>query len=164
MTITGQIAKHLRDTYFGGNWTCVNLRDTMKDVTWQQANAQVYSFNSIVTLIYHTNYYIGVAGKVLHGEPLVGKDEDSFKHTPILSQQDWENLLNTTWAEAEAFANLIEQLPDDILLKTFADEKYGTDYRHLQGIVEHLHYHLGQIVLIKKMISASRADSLPDSN
>ncbi len=47
---------------------------------------------------------------------------------------------------------LIAQLPEGKLWEDFADKKYGSYYRNLQGIIEHTHYHLGQIVLIKKML------------
>jgi uncharacterized damage-inducible protein DinB len=152
MNITQHIAKHFREVYFGGNWTSSNLKDQLKDVTWQQATAKVYSFNTIATLVYHTNYYVSAVIRVLQGEPLIAKDEYSFNHPPILSQSDWEKLLEKVWAEAETFAGLIEQLPESKLLEPFTDEKYGTYYRNLHGIIEHTHYHLGQIVLIKKIV------------
>jgi len=90
----------------------------------------------------------------LQGGPLEGKDELSFAHPSIQSQADWEAILQQTWSEAEAFAQLIEQLPEDILSADFGDPKYGSYYRNLHGIVEHTHYHLGQIVLIKKIVLA----------
>jgi len=152
MNVAEQIAKQLRAVYVGGNWTGVNLKDTLKDVTWPQATTKVYSFNTIVTLLYHTNYYIDAVTKVLHGEPLNAKDEYSFIHPPVQSKEDWENLLNKTFADAEAFACLIEQLPESKLGNTMADEKYGNYYRNLTGIIEHLHYHLGQMVLVKRMV------------
>jgi hypothetical protein len=34
--------------------------------------------------------------------------------------------------------------------------KYGNYYRNLHGIIEHTHYHLGQIVLIKKLLKRRR--------
>ncbi len=152
MNLSNQIAKHLREVYFGGNWTSVNLKDTLADVTWQQATTQVYSFNTIATLVYHTNYYIDAIVKVLNGGPLDAKDKYSFEHPPILSQEDWEKLLNKTWTDVNAFADLIEQLPESKLEETFTDEKYGNYFRNILGIIEHLHYHLGQIVLIKRLI------------
>lgn len=155
MTIPQQIAKHLRDVYFGGNWTSVSFKNTLEDVTWQQATTQVYSFNTIATLVYHTNYYIQVQSKVLQGQPLIGKDAESFIHAAISSQHDWEQLLQKTFADAEVFANLIEKLPENKLAEDFSDKKYGTYYRNLHGVIEHLHYHLGQMVLIKKMVSKS---------
>jgi hypothetical protein len=68
------------------------------------------------------------------------------------SEADWQNLMAKLFADAEKFANLIEQLPESRLGENIADEKYGNYYRNLHGIIEHTHYHLGQIVLIKKII------------
>ena len=152
MNLTAQIAKHFREVHFGGNWTSSNLKDHLADITWQQATTQVYSFNTIATLVYHMNYYVSAVLKVLQGEPLNARDKYSFDHPPILSQQDWEKLLDKTWTDAENFVSLIEQLPESKLGETFSDEKYGNYYRNIHGVIEHIHYHLGQIVLIKKIL------------
>ena len=152
MKLTSLLAKHLRDVHFGGNWTSVNLKDTLTGVTWQQATIQFDSLNTIVKLVFHINYYISAVSKVLQGEALNAKDKFSFDHPAINSEEDWQQLLNKLWSDAENFANLIEQLPDSKLDEAFTDEKYGSYYRNLQGIIEHTHYHLGQIVLIKKLL------------
>ena len=152
MNLTRQIGKLFRDVHYGGNWTSVNLKETLTDLTWQQATTKVYSFNTIATLVYHMNYYVSAVLKVLQGGPLDAKDKYSFDHPPILSQEDWEKLLDKTWTEAENLARLIEQLPESKLWETFSDEKYGNYYRNIHGLIEHIHYHLGQIVLIKKIL------------
>ena len=152
MKLTEQIAKHLREIHFGGNWTSSNLKDKLADVTWQQATTQVYSFHTIATLVYHMNYYVSATLKVLLGGPLDAKDKYSFDLPPIRSQEDWEKLLDKTWTDAENFASLIERLPESALWENFVEEKYGNYYRCIHGPIEHCHYHLGQIVLIKKII------------
>jgi len=138
--------------HFGGNWTSVNLKDTLADVSWQQATTHVQSLNTIATLMYHVHYYISAVTKVLEGGPLEAKDIYSFAHPPIRSQDDWQALLDKTWADAETLAALVAVLPESLLWESFTDEKYGTYYRNIQGIIEHTHYHLGQIVVIKKMM------------
>lgn len=153
MNLTAQIAKHFREVHFGGNWTCSNLRYNLTGITWQQATTPVYSFNTIAALVYHVNYYVSAVLKVLQGEALDAKDEYSFDHPPIRSQEEWEALTNKALTDAENFAALIEQLPESKLWETFQDEKYGIYYRNIHGIIEHTHYHLGQIALIKKMIN-----------
>jgi hypothetical protein len=50
-------------------------------------------------------------------------------------------------------AEEIEKLDESKLTEIFGDEKYGTYFRNLMGVVEHAHYHLGQIVIIKKMLN-----------
>lgn len=152
MSLTEQIAKHFREIHFGGNWTWSNLKDNLADITWQQATTQVYSFNTIATLVYHINYYISGVIKVFEGEPLDIKDKYSFDHPPIHSQEDWKKLVDKTFTEAEKFACLIEQLPESKLWENISEEKYGNYYRNIHGIIEHTHYHLGQIVLIKKIL------------
>ena len=147
-----QIARHLRDVHFGGNWTSSNLKDNLVGLTWQQATTSVYSFNTIAALVYHMNYFVSAVLHVLKGGPLDAKDKFSFDLPPIQSQEDWQKLLDKTWSDAEDFACLIEELPEAKLWEDFADKKYGSHYRNLHGIIEHIHYHLGQIVLIKKIL------------
>jgi hypothetical protein len=155
MNLPDQIAKHFRDVYFGGNWTAVNLKETITGVGWQQAISKIDSFNTIATLVYHINYYVSAALGVLKGGALSANDAYSFDHPPIQSPEDWDRLLNKCWEDAESFAREIELLPENKLWEIFADEKYGNYYGNIQGIIEHTHYHLGQIVLIKKMLAGS---------
>ncbi|WP_162127434.1 DUF1572 domain-containing protein [Flavobacterium phycosphaerae] len=152
MTVTAQLSKNLRDVHFGGNWTCSNLKEQLADVTWQEATKQVYSCNSIATLTFHVNYFVCAAMKVLQGGPLDAHDKFSFDHPPILCQKDWETFLEKIWNNAEIFAQLIKQLDDSNLSEHFTDEKYGSYYRNISGIIEHMHYHLGQIAILKKII------------
>lgn len=112
----------------------------------------MHGFNTIATLVYHTNYYINVLTTKLNGEPLTARDKYSFNHPPVQSAEDWDNLLAKTWKDVEDFAQLIEHLPESKLWEDFWENKYGNYYRNLHGIIEHGHYHLGQIVLIKKII------------
>lgn len=149
MNVSAQLAKLFRDVYFGGNWTSVNLKETLAGVTWQQATTQVHSFNTIAKLVFHTNYYVRAVLNVLQGGPLDAHDKYSFDYPPIQSEKDWETLLNKTWTDAEDFARLVAQLPERTLWEDFSDGKYGNYYRNIHGIIEHIHYHLGQMVLIK---------------
>jgi uncharacterized damage-inducible protein DinB len=158
MNTTTQIARHFRDVYFGGNWTASNLKDNLTDVTWQEATTRLYSFNTIATLVFHMNYYVAAVTKVLEGEPLNAKDEYSFQHAPVTSLVEWQQLVDKCFTDAQHFATLIEQLPEEKLWEDFVDPKYGNYYRNLHGIIEHVHYHLGQIALIKKLVRRSDAN------
>ena len=153
MNLPAQISKLFRDLYYGGNWTSVNVKETLANVTWQQATTKLDSFNTIAALVYHINYYVSALIKVLRAESLDAHDKYSFDHPPILSEKDWEDLLNKTLADAGTFASLVEQLPESKLWEDFWGNKYGNYYRNIHGVIEHTHYHLGQIVLIKKMLS-----------
>lgn len=150
--LSAQIAKHFREVHFGGNWTSSDLKTQLADVDWQEAVTQLHSFNTIANLVFHMNYFVSAVLGVLQGGQLDAKDKYSFECPPIQSQDDWEKLLDKTWRDAEDFASLIEQLPEHRLWEDFTDKKYGTYYSNIHGIIEHIHYHLGQIVLIKKIL------------
>ena len=158
MKLTEQIAKHLREIHVGGNWTASNLRDKLADVSWEQATTRVNGLHTIAALVYHMNYFVAATLKVLQGGPLDAKDKFSFDHPPIASQQDWESLLEKTWSDAENLALAIEQMPENQLWEHFVDEKWGSYYRCLHGPIEHCHYHLGQIAMLKTMLAADALD------
>lgn len=152
MKLTAQIAKHLREVHVGGNWTASNLRDQLANVTWQQATTRVNGFHTIAALVYHMNYFVAATLKVLQGGPLDAKEQLSFDHPPISSQGEWESLLNKTFSDAENLAAAIEQLPESQLWDHFVNEKWGNYYRCLHGPIEHCHYHLGQIAMLRTML------------
>ena len=152
MELTHQIARHLREVHFGGNWTGSSLKEKLADVSWQQATKPVGSFHTIAALVYHMNYFVSATLQVLEGGPLDAKEELSFDHPLIASEQEWERLLERAWSDVENLALAIEQMPESQLWEDFVDEKYGNYYRCLHGPIEHCHYHLGQIALIKSML------------
>ncbi len=152
MNLPQHLAKHLTEAYFGKNWTWAHLREHLDTVSWEQATMQIYSLNTIARLANHINYYVLSQIKVLEGKPLDSKDEFSWDHPPIQSQEDWDNFRNQIYKDGEHLVSLIGQLPEERLWEIFVDSKYGNYIRNIQGMIEHTHYHLGQIVIIKKIL------------
>lgn len=152
MKLTTQLAKSIRDIHFGGNWTDSSFQEHLEDVLLKEATTQIQSFNTIAVLVFHVNYFVAGVNIFLEGEPLGIKDKYSFNIPPLNSEKDWQELLNKVWFDAEKLATLIEKLPEEKMEEFFLDEKYGTYYQNFQGIIEHCHYHLGQLVMIKKLI------------
>lgn len=163
MKLTEQIAKHLREVHFGGNWTASNLRDQLADVNWQQATTPVDSVHTIAALVYHMNYFVSATLRVLQSGRLDAREQDSFDHPPVESQDDWAQLLEQTWADAENLADAIEKMPESQLWEDFVDAQYGNYYRCLHGPIEHCHYHLGQIALIKTILSSGQHSTPPQA-
>lgn len=122
----------------------------MADVTWQQATHQVFSINTIATLVYHTHYYVAAVNKVLKGGELEAHDKYSFANPPIHSQEDWDNLLNKVWEEAETFEGLLKKLPEATLWEIFL--RRNIDVATLVGSLNIPIIILGQIAVIKKII------------
>jgi len=155
MTLTQHVAKHLRDVHFGGNWTASNLQDALSDVTWQEATSKVDDFNTIAVLTFHVSYYLDAIIDVAEGKPLTMKDELSFLCPDISSDEEWNTLVQSVWDRVDKAASLVESLDDEILTTDFSDEKYGSYFRNVHGLIEHTHYHLGQIVMLKRLVRKS---------
>ena len=153
MKNTQQIAKQFREVILNGTWIAnTNYKHQLTGLDWEIATAKFNSLNTIAVLSQHIHYYIKGITNVFKGGSLDIKDKYSFDFQPILSQSEWENFLTKFWNDAEEFASLIEQMPEEKLKEAFVDEKYGTYQRNIDGMIEHSYYHLGQIVLLKKIL------------
>jgi len=153
MHSTTQIANRFREVLLNGAWVAgTNFKDQLSDVNWQIATTKLGALNTIAALTFHIDYYIAGIVNVLEGGSLDIRDKYSFDLPSVESQEDWENLLNKMWSDAEKFANMVEAMPEEKLSAVFTDEKYGNYQRNIDAMIEHSYYHLGQIVLIKKML------------
>lgn len=148
-----QLAFRFKEVILDGHWIAnTNFKELLSDLNWQQATQQVGTLNTIAALTFHVNYYIGGLVNVFKGGGLDIRDKYSFDLPPIQSTEDWDKLRNELWANAEAFAEQVAQMPVEVLDGPFVDEKYGTYRRNIEAMIEHAYYHLGQISLLKKMI------------
>jgi hypothetical protein len=148
------LAGRFREVILNGTWIAnTNFRHQLENLDWKIATTQVQSVNTIAVLAQHIHYYIDGINHVFGGGSLEIKDKYSFDFAPIESQEQWETFLSGFWNDAEAFAIFIENMPDAKLNDVFTDEKYGTYLRNIDAMIEHSYYHLGQIVLIRKMIT-----------
>lgn len=152
MSLSEQIAKHYSDVHFGGNWTWSNLKDTLEDVTWEEATQEVEGLNSILKLTFHINYFVRAQLDVLSGKPLTSKDSESFDHPVITSEEEWRAFVQQCLQDGEALSKRVQALPEETIWSDFVDPKYGSYFRNLIGAIEHTHYHLGQISLLKKLV------------
>lgn len=150
------IATHLMDVHNGNNWTDVNLSNTLKETSWQQAQQVTpISKNTIAAIVHHISFWNrAVAERASGKKPVIG-DDNGFNVHAMQSEQDWENLKADNIRSAEELADAIRQMDTDKLYTAILPD-HSTAYKNFQGQVEHVHYHLGQIVMLKKYL-----DTLP---
>lgn len=148
------LANRFREVILNGTWIAnTNFKDQLEKLDYRIAIAKFQNLNTISDLAQHIHYYIKGVKNVLLGGNLEISDQYSFDFPPIESQQQWENFLENFLKDSEEFSTLIETLPQEKLNEDFVEKKYGTYLRNLDGMIEHCYYHLGQIVLIKKIIN-----------
>lgn len=157
MTRNLTIANRLREVLLNGHWIAnTNYKEQLLSIHWQQAIQKVDSLNTIAALTYHINYYLEGLLNAFENGKLEISDKYSFDLPQILSETDWNKLVTIFLSNSEKFAAYIEQMEDSIFDQLFVDEKYGTYLRNIEGVIEHSYYHLGQISLIRKMITLNK--------
>jgi len=153
MKRTEQLASRFREVILNGTWIAnTNYKDQLESMDWVMAAAKSDSQNTISVLAQHIHYYVRGIKNVFNGGSLDIRDKYSFDFAAIKSEKEWKAFLTEFWNDAENLAIMIEQLADEKLDSSFVDEKYGTYQRNIEAMIEHSYYHLGQIVLIKKVL------------
>ncbi|HAO46385.1 MAG TPA: DUF1572 domain-containing protein [Ferruginibacter sp.] len=156
MNASAQTANRLREVILNGTWIAnTNFNAQLSDLSWQQATQQIGALNSIAILSSHIHYYIAGVLNVLEGGTLNIKDKFSFDFPPIQSQHDWQAVTGRLWADTERLAACVERMTHEEMQADFAGKQYGSYQRNIDALIEHCYYHLGQIVLIKKMVLAA---------
>ena len=150
-----QLANRFREVLLDGTFIAnTNYKHQLENLPLEIANKKIGKLNTIAILAKHVHYYIKGVSAVFKGGALEIRDAYSFDFPPMTSEKEWKCFLATFFKDAEEFATLVEQLPANQLNEVFTNEKYGTCQRNIDGMIEHCYYHLGQIVLIKKLIQS----------
>ena len=156
MTRNLVIASRIREVLLNGHWIAnTNYKEQIQNVNWQEATQKVDNLNTIAGLTYHINYYLAGILNAFESGKLEISDRFSFDLPQIHSESEWKKLVADFLDNSEKFSFKVEQMDDSIFDQPFTDEKYGSYLRNIEGVIEHSYYHLGQISLIRKLISKS---------
>lgn len=150
------LSNRLREVFLNGTWIAnTNYQDQLKQTNWEEANFKIGNLNTIGNLTFHINYYLeGLLSAFKTGQ-LTIRDQFSYDDTLITSAEDWNQRITKFLNNAVDFAAAVEQFNDTVFDEDFIDAKYGTYLRNIEGVIEHSYYHLGQIVLLKKLIAST---------
>ncbi len=154
MKKTTLIAQHLTDVHLGNNWTSVAIADTIRDSNWEEAFAPVpFSPNTIASLLNHIAYWNGIVAQRGRGITPEIAGHNGFAINEA-SPEHWEALKNGLFRSAEELAEVIRRFDED-KLEALILPGHSSAYKNFQGQVEHAHYHLGQVVMIKKYLRSA---------
>ncbi len=148
------LANRFREPLLNGKWVAfTNFKEQLADVSYEQAIKKINDLNSIAALTFHIDYYVAGVLQVFKGGTLDIRDKYSFDMPAIESASDWEQIKERLWLHAEQFAEAVENMSPEQLNAIFVKEEYGDYRRSIDGMIEHAYYHLGQVVLIKKLLT-----------
>ena len=153
-----ELAHRFQEVMLDGKWIATtNFQDQLSKTSYEQATQKIGELNTIVALTYHLNYYIAGLNDFFENGQLKIRDKYSFDYPEIKNQADWDQLWKSLMNDSKVFVNHIANLSPDQLEAVFVDPKYGTYRRNIEGMIEHAYYHLGQVVLLKKLLTSQGA-------
>jgi uncharacterized damage-inducible protein DinB len=148
-----QLANRFREVFLNGEWVVgTNFKTQFSELSRENLTRKAEDLHSIEELAFHIHYYIGGVLNVLEGGTLNISDKYSFDFPPTTSEEEWNSFLTTFISDCEKFADIIEKMSDEDLDGDFSENKYGSIRKNINALIEHGYYHLGQIILIKKLV------------
>ncbi|GAB0157094.1 hypothetical protein CHRYSEOSP005_23630 [Chryseobacterium sp. Alg-005] len=149
-----QLANRFREVYLNGEWVVyTNYKAQLSETPREILTKEIEDLNTIESIAFHIHYYVHGVLNVLEGGTLDISDKYSFDFPPTKSEEEWKSFLTTFINDCEKFAEVIENMSDEDLDGDFSENKYGSKRKNINALIEHGYYHLGQIILIKKLVN-----------
>lgn len=152
MKETKRISKLFEDLYSGSPWIDVTITGTLSQLSAKQAAQKPPAgINSIWVIVNHLvkwrkNVLQRVKGKVIRTP-----DHNYILPVSDTSAKAWSNTLKKLDSSQKEWLRFLERVKTNDLLKTYPNNQM-TYYDHIQGILQHDAYHLGQIVILSKWV------------
>lgn len=154
MNVPAHIAQHLLAVHFGGNWTEVDLAAVLGDVTVAEATQRTdASPNTIAALVHHLTCWNRIMISRIHGVEPPAPPHNGYDVPPLPTGADWQRIQDDLGASARELAGAMDAF-DAVKLEAPLVPGGSGAFRNMMGQVEHVHYHLGQIMLLKKLLRA----------
>jgi hypothetical protein len=156
MKLSEAIAQHLLEVHEGNNWTEVDLAHILHDVTLAEATMlTAASPNTIASLVHHLTFWNRVMARRAQGIATDIGESNGFDAPALHTQADWEALRADNIRSAYELAAAIQDVKD-LSFTTPILPNFSSVYKNLQGSVEHVHYHLGQLVILKNLVRSQQ--------
>lgn len=152
ITETYRITDLLRRAFDGTNaWHGPSIIETISGLKLEETINQVADSHNVAELIEHMIAWRTFAIKKLQGEEAYDVLEDiNFLKITAMTQEMWQDMMQRLYQTQDDFLRILSQTQDEKLAETVSGRDYNF-YTLLHGIIQHDLYHLGQIVLLRKL-------------
>jgi uncharacterized damage-inducible protein DinB len=150
---TALIAQNLHHVYYGDNWTDVSIADTLNKISYQQAIQKTNaSDNTIAALVNHLWFWNTIILQRMNGKNPSVPAQNGMDVPAISNEQQWHELVVKLKSSFDELIDAVRNFPADKLDDLVKDRTTSIGF-NLLGIVEHAHYHLGQIIVLKNLVN-----------
>ncbi|MFT3981221.1 MAG: DinB family protein [Ferruginibacter sp.] len=151
MNNAARFQKLIADHYNGDPWIDVSLEATLEDLHPAEALKNINGLNSIWQIVYHMICWRQTLIKRMKDKKAPAPENNFFISPVAPAEEAWPDALKQLKASQKALIKLLEdhkQISWDI-------KPAGGAYSYFElvnAVLQHDAYHLGQIVIIKKML------------
>ncbi|MBC7935002.1 MAG: DinB family protein [Rhizobacter sp.] len=147
-----QRLKKLLDDHFSGDpWIDVPLLKSLDGITAKDAARSIHGLNSIWQIVHHMTCWRETILERVKGKKIPSPADNYFALIEDLSSKAWVNAIKRL---KESQKDLQHYLSVEFTDPDVSPEGSSyTRYELLQGILQHDAYHLGQVILIRKMLA-----------
>lgn len=151
-----RLADQLKRAFDGLAWHGPGLKEALEGVTVGQALARpLPSLHTIWELVAHIAGWEGVVARRLNGEAVAEPGEGDFPPAPpSATTADWQAFQERIHDAHERLTARMAALTEDDLRRRI-DEKPYPAWFMCHGSIAHALYHVGQIVLLKRLLAAA---------
>src|SRR4030095_14836343 len=151
MKETARIQKLFEDLYNGSPWIDVNIMGTLVKITSSQAAKKTAPWNSIWEIANHMiSWRNHVLQRLQDNNPQVTKDNYFFPVADI-SEAAWKETLKRFENSQQEWIDFLKKfIENDLEIVNLRSNL--TYYEHIHSIIHQDVYHLGQIVLLSKIV------------
>jgi len=152
MKETERIIKSFEYLYDGEPWLGVNIVDTLGIITAKKAVKKISNNHNSIWEI--TNHVISWRLNVLQrvkGKTMVSPDNNYIEPVKDQTAKAWKATLKQLKDSQKQWLDFLNTFPEKDFEKVYKNNSM-TYYENIQGIIQHDAYHLGQIVLLAKLI------------
>ena len=146
------IAKLLGDHFNGNPWIDITILGELKSLTAKQAAAKTGDLNSIWEIVNHMISWRKALISRVKGKTVKYSDNNFISEVKDKSPAAWKKTISNFRKSQEDITGFLVR-SDDSLLETISPTSGYTYYELVMAILLHDSYHLGQIVLIKKLLN-----------
>jgi uncharacterized damage-inducible protein DinB len=148
-----RILKLFADLQHGDCWIGLNFKEALHDINAAKAGANTPGkINNTWQLVAHITYWRTTVVNRLTGSTNPPPFGD-FLLPAELNEANWKQTLHDFEAAYHLLRNAIHGFTDEQLEKP-SPRKDQTYYQLMMGCLQHDAYHLGQLVLLKKIVVA----------
>ena len=148
---TERLKQEFSQQYNGDPWIDVQLKNTLSGITAEKAFRRIAEGrNTIWEILNHLIEWRRMLLKRLTGNIIPAPEDNFIREVSDVSEESWERTLEELEKTQQELVSFLDGLSDEDLDRIYHGNAKSY-YYHIQGLIQHDAYHLGQIVLLSKL-------------